>query len=137
LKRGGGCRAQLEEGQFALEQDIASDLPLVNVDSHAVARAVENLITNAIKYSGESRWIGLRAAKAPTEPDVFIEVSDRGIGIQPAELEHVFDPFFRGREVLEAQIHGSGLGLSLVKHIVESHSGTITVNSSVRNYVPK
>lgn len=125
-----GCRAQLEEGQFALEQDIASDLPLVNVDSHAVARAVENLITNAIKYSGESRWIGLRAARAPNESDVFIDVSDRGIGIQPGELEHVFDPFFRGREVLEAQIHGSGLGLSLVKHIVESHSGTITVNSS-------
>ena len=61
-----------------------------------------------------------------------ITVEDRGLGIPPAELPHVFEPFFRGREVIDAQIRGSGLGLSLVKHIIEAHGGRVTVKSAER-----
>lgn len=124
------CSSQLREGGFTLDQNIESGLPLISADSRAVSRAIENLISNAMKYSGESRWIGLNAIKGPDNSQVIISVSDRGIGISPSDFDHIFDPFFRERKVLEAQIHGSGLGLSLVKHIVESHSGSITVDSN-------
>lgn len=124
------CSSQLREGGFTLDQHIESGLPLISADARAVSRAIENLISNAMKYSGESRWIGLNAVKGPDDSHVIISVSDRGIGISPSDIDHIFDPFFRERKVLEAQIHGSGLGLSLVKHIIESHSGSITVDST-------
>jgi two-component system phosphate regulon sensor histidine kinase PhoR len=63
---------------------------------------------------------------------VTIRVHDRGLGIPSEDLPHIFEPFFRGRDVVDAQIHGSGLGLSLVKHIVDGHRGTIAVTSSAR-----
>ena len=124
------CSSQLREGGFTIDQNIESGLPLISADGRAVSRAIENLISNAMKYSGESRWIGLNAVKTSDNSQVIISVSDRGIGISPSDIDHIFDPFFRERKVLEAQIRGSGLGLSLVKHIIESHSGSITVDSS-------
>ena len=60
---------------------------------------------------------------------IEIRVSDRGAGIPRDELRHIFDPFYRGRRAVEDQIHGTGLGLSLVKRIVEAHEGTVTVDS--------
>jgi len=124
------CSSQLREGGFTIDENIESGLPLISADGRAVSRAIENLISNAMKYSGESRWIGLNAVKTSDNSQVIISVSDRGIGISPSDIDHIFDPFFRERKVLEAQIRGSGLGLSLVKHIIESHSGSITVDSS-------
>jgi two-component system phosphate regulon sensor histidine kinase PhoR len=60
----------------------------------------------------------------------LITVEDRGIGIAPDELPHIFEPFRRGRDVISAQIHGNGLGLSLVKNIIEGHGGQVTVEST-------
>lgn len=123
----------LAEGGFVVEQEIAPALPTVLGDSQALARAVQNLLANAMKYGGESRWIGLRAEAVThgKRAEVRITVSDKGNGIAPADLPHIFEPFYRGSEVRAAQIHGNGLGLSLVKNIVAAHGGHVSVESRV------
>lgn len=127
------CHLQLVDGGFELEKNIPAELPTINADASALSRAVQNLLSNAMKYSGESRWIGLSVEwnNLPDCSEVQIKVSDRGLGISPAELSHIFEPFYRGKEVVASQIHGNGLGLSLVKHIVEEHNGKINTESIV------
>src|SRR5262249_43450185 len=94
--------------------------------------ALGNILDNAIKYSGESRWIRIRArAQTTPSPGVVIAVEDKGRGIETWDLPHIFEPFYRAGEVKAAQIHGSGLGLSLVKNIVDGHGGTVAVESAV------
>jgi signal transduction histidine kinase len=122
----------LAEGGFQLETNIAPDLPAVMADSPALARALQNLLNNAMKYGGEHRWIGLNAqASAQAKGgEVRITVADHGLGISAEDQRHIFEPFYRGSEVKAAQIHGNGLGLSLVKNIVTAHNGRITVEST-------
>ena len=102
-------------------------------DSKAIARCMQNLIGNAMKYSGKSRWIGVYAEESESRGhrEVRISVQDRGVGIHAAELHHVFRPFYRSPEVVAAQINGTGLGLSVAKHIAESMGGRISVTSEV------
>ena len=97
-------------------------------DAPRVGQVVSNLVGNALKFTepgGEVR------VSARPEPDggVRIEVSDTGVGIQPAELPLIFDRFYRGSEMIEARSEGSGLGLAIVKSIVDMHHGTIAVES--------
>ncbi|MGE0129887.1 MAG: sensor histidine kinase [Blastocatellales bacterium] len=127
------CHLQLTEGGFEIEKEIAANLPMVKADAAAIRRAIQNLLSNAMKYSGDSRWIGLRAESVKTAngDEVRVRISDRGLGIAPSDFERIFEPFYRGKEVTAAQIHGNGLGLSLVKHIVESHGGRVSVESKV------
>mgnify|MGYP001162883217 CR=1 FL=1 len=119
------CRPVLTGYEVECRLDDA--LPQVAADLPALSRALQNLINNAIKYGGDSRWIGIRAYARGDE--LVIDVSDRGLGIPPAEQSRIFEPFYRGSEVVAAQIHGNGLGLSLVRRIVESHGGRISVAS--------
>lgn len=126
------CRAADEGGRVTFETDIPEDLPPVLADSDALRRSLQNLVGNAMKYGGEGGWIGVRAraASGPRgDAEVRIEVEDRGRGIAPADLPHIFEPFYRGREAVAAQVHGSGLGLSLARGIVEAHGGRISVAS--------
>lgn len=122
----------LAEGGFQVETNIAPDLPAVMADSSALGRALQNLLNNAMKYGGEQRWLGLTAetVKSGTTEEVQIKVADRGIGISAEDQRHIFEPFYRGSEVKAAQIHGNGLGLSLVKNIVHAHNGRIRVEST-------
>ncbi len=119
---------QIQDLGFVIESQTAGDVPQIMADKPALIRAVQNLIGNALKYGGASRWIGIRAASAPNGVEIAVE--DRGPGIASDELQRIFEPFYRGREAVEAQISGSGLGLSLVKEIVEAHGGTVTVDST-------
>jgi anti-sigma regulatory factor (Ser/Thr protein kinase) len=82
---------------------------------------VQNLIANAVKYGGRDHWVGIRAEHAHDRKrsEVRITISDHGAGIPAEELPHIFDPFYRGADAVDRQIHGNGLGLSLVKRIVE------------------
>jgi signal transduction histidine kinase len=127
------CHMQLAEGGFEIERKIAVNLPTVEADGAALSRAIQNLLSNAMKYSGDSRWIGLSVEMARTSggEEVWIGVADRGLGIETSEIERIFEPFYRGKEALGAQIRGNGLGLSLVKHIVEAHGGRMSVESMV------
>lgn len=119
------------EAGFQVEANIAPNLPTVMADQAAIARAIQNLLNNAMKYSGESRWIGLRAEtnSLGSGQFVMITVEDRGLGIPDKELPHIFEPFYRGSEARSAQIRGNGLGLSLVKNIIEAHGGQIQAKS--------
>ncbi|MFL6215208.1 MAG: sensor histidine kinase, partial [Blastocatellia bacterium] len=122
----------IAEGGFTIEQQIADDLPPIAADAAAFSRAIQNLLSNAIKYSGDHRSIRVTAKATTTRAgEVRITVEDHGIGIAAADLPHIFDPFYRSAEVISAQIHGSGLGLSLVKHILEAHGGRVAVESAV------
>lgn len=125
------CQPQLGEGGYQLELDISPDLPQVLADTPALKQALQNLLSNAMKYGGERRWIGIKAQSGDGErgPEVCITIADRGIGIAPAELARIFEPFYRGKEVVAAQIHGNGLGLSLVKRVIEAHGGSVSVTS--------
>lgn len=127
------CHLQLVEGGFELEKVIPADLPMVNADAAALSRAIQNLLSNAMKYSGESRWIGLNVetVKNDNGKEIMIKVSDRGLGIEASELPHIFEPFYRGKDVIASQIHGNGLGLSLVNHIAAAHQGRVSVGSDL------
>ena len=120
-------RALVEHGGMTVEIDVPEALSPVLGDDAALRRVFQNLVGNAIKYGASGGWIGLRAQASGRE--VRISVSDRGIGIPAAEHARIFEPFYRAPDVTSAQIHGAGLGLSLVKRIVEAHGGRIAVRS--------
>jgi signal transduction histidine kinase len=115
----------IRERAIEVDVELPGDLPNIKVDASAVRRAIQNLIDNAVKYAGNDKWIGLRAGVEGKE--VFVRVEDKGPGIEKTDLPHMFEPFYRGQSV--GQIHGSGLGLSLVKQIVEAHGGRVSVKT--------
>jgi len=118
---------------FIVEREIQPGLPPVMVDFNALSQCLQNLITNAVKYGGVSRWIGIRTRSAE-RPDggkeIRITVEDKGIGIADEDLKRIFEPFYRSPAVTAEQIHGSGLGLSLAKTIAEAMGGSLTVESA-------
>jgi signal transduction histidine kinase len=121
-------RHPLAQQGFKVEVNLAPDLPEVPMDAAAIGQALANLVDNAIKYSAESRRLVVAARRAGGE--VLLEVADDGIGIPTSELGRVFDKFYRvGRSETQGR-RGSGLGLSLVKHIVESHGGRVRAESA-------
>ena len=125
-------KSLIESSLCQFEKRIAPGLPLVMGDRVALRQALENLLTNAVKYGLKGgNWIGISAAKSSDHGPAAVEirVADRGPGIPRDEQDLVFDPFFRGARALEEQIGGTGLGLSLVKKIVKAHGGTIRVES--------
>ncbi len=123
------CASLVEERGARLEVEVADGLPAVDADADALARAVANLISNAVKYGGDDPGVEVRAGSDPARREVSIEVADRGPGIPRDELPHVFEPFYRGRNATVDQAHGSGLGLSLVRRIAEAHGGRAEVRS--------
>jgi len=112
---------------FDIGLDIEDTLPLLSVDRTAFSQAITNLIDNAIKYSGESRKVSVRAAVEGKA--AAIAVRDFGIGIRKEDRQRLFERFYRGGDELTRTVKGSGLGLALVKEIVEAHRGTIDVES--------
>jgi len=128
-----GTAGLIRTAGFHLEQQIEPNLPPIVGDLPALSRCVQNLITNALKYGSERKWIGIQARLTEhglTGKEVQISVSDRGIGIAPEEIRHIFEPFYRSPSVTAAQIHGTGLGLPLAKSIVEAMNGQVTVKSA-------
>jgi len=126
-------RAAIHEAGFTVQLDIASDLPPVRGDLNALASCIQNLLLNAVKYSGKSRWVRVSAQQVPVRNgfEVNISVEDREIGIAPSELAQIFKPFYRSSQVKKAQIHGTVLGLALAKGIVEAMGGRLTVKSAL------
>ena len=123
----------IQEARFKVERDIEQNLPQVAGDLSALSRCLQNLITNALKYGSGQRWIGIQARLAEhglSGKEIEISVSDHGIGIESADLPHIFEPFYRSPLVAAAQIHGTGLGLPLAKSIAEAMKGELTVKSA-------
>jgi signal transduction histidine kinase len=120
--RDSGCR---------VEKCIEPGVPPVLADPVSLSHALQNLLTNAAKHGGEGGWIGV-SARVPHQGASVVEirVADRGPGIPADEIAQIFDPFYRGKRAVDDQIHGTGLGLNLVKRIVEAHQGTVSVESA-------
>jgi signal transduction histidine kinase len=119
----------LSQQGFSLEVKTENGLPDVNVDKDSIEQALLNLLHNAMKYSGESRNIGLHLQKK--DGHAVIQVVDHGIGIDPQEQKKILDKFYRVPSPENERIVGTGLGLALVSHIVEAHSGRLEIDSTL------
>jgi len=98
-------------------------------DREALVEAVINVVDNAVKYSGDEKY--LRIATRATDGSGIIEIEDHGVGIPPEYHGKIYDTFFRVPGSFVRTKKGSGLGLTLVKHIVEAHGGSISLTSRV------
>jgi signal transduction histidine kinase len=127
--------ALLVEGTgFTVEQQVQEGLPYIMGDPSALSQCLQNLILNAVKYSGKNRWIGISASVHEVErqrKEVRISVQDHGLGISSLDLPHIFEPFYRSPKVVDAQIHGTGLGLAVAKRLAEGMRGRLSVTSEV------
>ncbi len=126
--------AIFEQTDFTLDFHVPESLPRMLGDVRLLSRCLQNLIGNAMKYSGRSRRISVSAhceELAGLKKEVQIRVQDRGIGISSSEVEHIFKPFYRSPRVVAAQIHGTGLGLAVTKHLAEAMRGRISVASEI------
>jgi signal transduction histidine kinase len=122
------CRWLCEQEQVTVDTQIDAELPPIQGDGEALGRAMQNLIANAVKYGGDGKWVGVRASRNGS--GIAIVVEDAGAGVSGEDARHIFEPFYRG--VARDRIRGSGLGLTIVKRIVEEHGGTVDVGRSTR-----
>lgn len=123
------CHSLIAEKGFELETEIDENLPVISADEKALTQALQNLIANAVKYGDGKKWLKISATGGGGR--IKIAVEDLGIGIDKKELGKIFEPFYRSKAVVDEQIHGNGLGLSLVRQIVEAHGGKVAVESEV------
>lgn len=118
-----------------MEQRIAlsfpDDFPLIKGDEARLRQVVDNLLTNAIKYSPAEKNITVGGRY--TETSVIVFVRDEGVGIPQDQIDKIFDRFFRIDDTLTRRTHGTGLGLFLAKAVIEAHGGSISVKSQVDN----
>ncbi len=119
---------QLAQHGFDLSLDLEEEVPPVPADPDALEQAIINLVTNAMKYSGESRRIELRLARNGNSAE--LSVTDYGAGIAPEEHGRIFEKYYRVATVENQSIPGTGLGLTLVSQIAKAHNGTVEVRSA-------
>jgi signal transduction histidine kinase len=112
---------------FRLTMEVDEELPMARGDPDALEQAVLNLLTNAIKYSGDAREIGLRLRRGDGSAE--IQVVDRGIGIPAEEQTRIFEKFYRVLTRENELLPGTGLGLTLVEHVARAHGGSVAVES--------
>jgi signal transduction histidine kinase len=117
---------------FRVEVHIDPNLPAVEADFGVLSQCLQNLISNAVKYGGQDKWIGIRVTGnhvAGLTSWVSVTVEDHGMGIDEEELKHIFEPFYRSPKVVESKLHGTGLGLALAKGFAETMGGRLSVTS--------
>jgi signal transduction histidine kinase len=122
---------ELDHNGFTHRLTMEPGIPEVLGDRDAIGRAILNLISNAIKYSGEERFLHIEVRRDTRRGrrGVLVSVEDHGIGIRPEDRAHLFEGFFRSADDRVRHVRGTGLGLSLVKHIVDAHQGYLDVES--------
>jgi signal transduction histidine kinase len=118
-------QADADERGVTLHVRQPHDPVAVYGDPEALTSALQNALGNAIKYSEAGSTVDVDVVASSRV--LRVTVSDRGIGIDAADLPHVFKPFYRGRRAIDAQVRGSGVGLSLVQKIVEAHGGEVRI----------
>jgi len=121
----------IEEEGFSTETRIEPHLPPIIADVSVLSQCIQNLIVNAVKYSGTNRWIGVSARMDRDKHAVLMAVQDRGMGISESDLKRIFEPFYRSPQVVSARIRGTGLGLSIAKRSAEVFGGQLTVSTQV------
>jgi signal transduction histidine kinase/ActR/RegA family two-component response regulator len=121
-----GARPLIDRRAHEISVDIAGDL-VVDADRQRLRQVLEHLLTNAVKYTGDHGRIAITAA--PDGPFIRISVRDNGRGIAPPLLAELFEPFVQGEQPLDRRDGGLGIGLTLVRTLVELHGGTIEAHS--------
>jgi two-component system phosphate regulon sensor histidine kinase PhoR len=122
------CRYRLDKERMKLRTDIEDGLPPVRMDADAMTLVLLNLVDNAVKYAGEGGEVWVRLARSPG--GVALSVRDRGPGISADDQQRIFERFYRATNARVRNVRGSGIGLSLVKHIAEAHGGRVEVTST-------
>jgi len=112
---------------FKVGIEVGSDIPTVFADEEAMSQALHNILDNAAKFSGQEKKINVQIVRK--ENSVEIAVRDKGIGIQDNEQKRIFERFYRGKQASSVSPTGTGLGLTLVKHIMDAHGGDVVVRS--------
>jgi signal transduction histidine kinase len=118
----------LAQQGFQLRLSVQEQMPELKADPDAIQQAILNLLTNAMKYSGDAREIDLRLSAR--NGDAVIEVADHGLGLAPEEQKRIFEKFYRAPSHESRLIAGTGLGLTLVAHIAKAHGGRVEVESA-------
>jgi signal transduction histidine kinase len=118
---------QFSQGNFAVTPKIDADLPRIFADEGAAEQAIENLLANAMKYSGDSKHIEIEATRA--NGHIVVSVTDHGIGISRREQGRIFRKFYRVQRELGGGPQGTGLGLAIVDHTMRGHGGFVRVQS--------
>ncbi|MBP9892914.1 MAG: HAMP domain-containing histidine kinase [Planctomycetes bacterium] len=122
-------KAQMRATDGEIRLFVMPGLPAnAEFDKDALREVVLNLLSNAIKYSGDDKFVTVRVGQ--DRNDLFIEVADRGIGIDPADHKRIFEKFYRVDEALTRRVDGTGLGLTISLEIAKAHSGDITLESA-------
>lgn len=124
------ARFEVRAGSRTLKQEVANDAPAIDADPILLRRVLDNLLENAAKFSEPETPIELRASRAE-DGSLSIEVKDHGIGISHAELERIFEPFYRTDRSRARSTGGVGLGLALARRIMEAHGGSIVAQSEL------
>jgi len=120
-------RYHLERKGFDIKTDIAPDIPEMIFDGEAIASVLINLLSNAMKFSHKEKEVAVKLMR--DGENAVLQVADKGIGISPEEIPKIFQRFYRSKNTSTSETGGSGLGLTLVKHIIEAHGGRIQVES--------
>ncbi|MBX3014942.1 MAG: PAS domain S-box protein [Caldilineaceae bacterium] len=123
-------QAKAESLGLTLFVDATDNLPLILGDANKLIQVITNLVVNALNYTGTGQ-VRVYSHANPMLPQVHFAVEDTGMGIHAEDLPHLFERLYRGRREDLVDVPGSGLGLSIVKELVELHQGTITVQSTV------
>jgi signal transduction histidine kinase len=122
------CESLQKERGTPVTTSFLTEGAVVMGDPDALRRALSNLVMNAIKHGGDDNAVDVVAEAKGV--NVALVVTDRGPGIPESERAHLFDAFYRGRRAQDRQVQGSGLGLSLVDHVVREHGGRVDVEST-------
>ncbi len=122
--------SHLAHNGFSVKREITDPLPYIRADAEAVSEMLLNLIDNAVKYSDKEKL--LRIATGISGQRVYVEIEDHGIGIAPSEQTKIFDKFYRVSTGSVHETKGSGLGLTLVQHLIDAHHGEVSVESQLK-----
>ena len=123
-----GMRYHFERNGLFLKLEMEPNLPSILCEPESLKQALYNILSNAMKYSGDGKEVTVKAYAGNS--DIFIEIMDQGIGIPKEFHQQIFHKFFRVDDPLVRKTGGSGLGLSVVQHIIKNHNGKITVAST-------
>ena len=119
----------IRDNGFKIESELPDETIPLKIDKDAISQVLLNLLNNAVKYSEENKYILVKVCR--NSNSAWISVTDHGVGIPKEELKKIFDKFYRMSTAKTRETQGTGLGLTLAKHVIEAHGGTIEVESEI------
>jgi signal transduction histidine kinase len=130
------CTSSANEKNIEIILNINDDIPEIYGDEYSLITAFQNIILNAVKFNNMYGTLNISLLHKNNDKRILIIFEDNGLGISKKDLPHIFKPFYRGKEALESNIHGNGIGLSIVKNVLDMHNAKINAESNL-NYGTK